>query len=594
MFQCMPEPQCLRSEGLMESTRYRRLMIVLVSFFLAGGVCGCLFGPDEEARMPYGVDPMASPLASSAAYRGTIGELTYFDGLIPLKVRGYGLVVGLGRNGSATCPGSVRAKLVQSLYKKHSFSSPVMGVAHISPEQLVDDIDTAVVLVEGEVPAGAVKGNRFDVRVRALPGSSTQSLRGGRLYTTDLEVYRMVSASASITGRVLAQAAGPLFLNPFSDDSSATRSNPLEASVVSGGVVVEGMHTRLVLVEPSYGKAKRIQDRVNAQFPGRARVADATSPSFISISIPPEYKDDISHFLNLLRSLYLSHDPTFGATRSRMLSQEILRPGAPHALICLCFESLGRTSIPDLNRLYAHRERHVSFYSAAAGLRLGDHIAVDAMAIHAEDADSEYRFQAIRALGLARGMANAAIVLRRLLDDPDARVKVAAYEALADRGDTSIVSKQIAGDNFILDLVPSKGPAFVYAKRQNKRRIALFGQSLECIPPLFYRAPDGGVTINANEGDGQLTLMRVSPQGTVSPPIPGPTDLAALIRLLGSDAEMVGDEVVGLGVDYAAIVRALYHLCEADCINADFILEQPNVLELFGPARPAGRAESEL
>jgi len=578
----------------MESTRYRRLMIVLVSFCLAGGVCGCLFGPDDKARMPYGVDAMASPLASSAAYRGTIGELTYFDGLIPLKVRGYGLVVGLGKNGSATCPDSVRTKLVQSLYKKHNFSSPVMGTAHISPEQLVDDIDTAVVLVEGEVPAGATEGNRFDVRVRALPGSSTKSLRGGRLYTTDLHIYQTVSVNMSISGRALAQAAGPLFLNPFSDDSSATRSNPLEASVVSGGMVVEGMRTRLVLVEPSYGKAKRIQDRINAQFPGGKRVADATSPSFININIPAEYENDVSHFLHLLRALYLSRDPAFGTARSRILSEEIIRPEAPHALICLCFESLGRTAIPDLNKLYAHRERHVSFYAAAAGLRLGDYIAVDAMAIHADDPHSEYRFQAIRALGLARGMANAAIALRRLLDNPDVRVKIAAYEALADRGDTSITSRKIAEDNFILDQVSSKGPAFVYAKRQDKRRIALFGQSPECIPPLFYRAPDGGVTINAEDNDEQLTLMRVSPQGTVSPPIPGPTDLAALIRLLGNDAEMVGDKVVGLGVDYAAIVRALYHLCEKDCINADFVLEQPNVLELFGPARPAGRAESEL
>ena len=51
---------------------------------------------------------------------------------------------------------------------------------------------------------------------------------------------------------------------------------------------------------------------------------------------------------------------------------------------------------------------------------------------------------------------------------------------------------------------------------------------------------------------------------------------------------------MGLGLDYGAVVRALYYLCQDHAINAKFILEQPNAAELFGPARPAGRPESEL
>ena len=63
---------------------------------------------------------------------------------------------------------------------------------------------------------------------------------------------------------------------------------------------------------------------------------------------------------------------------------------------------------------------------------------------------------------------------------------------------------------------------------------------------------------------------------------------------MGRDADVgLDDEVLGLGLGYGAVVRALYHLCEDKSINATFILEHPNVTELFGPPRPAGRPESE-
>jgi len=65
--------------------------------------------------------------------------------------------------------------------------------------------------------------------------------------------------------------------------------------------------------------------------------------------------------------------------------------------------------------------------------------------------------------------------------------------------------------------------------------------------------------------------------------------------LLGNDAGVAANgEAVGLGLDYGAVVRALYYLCQDHAVNAKFILEQPNAAELFGPARPAGRPESEL
>ena len=572
----------------------RRISLIIGIILVASS--GCFQQHENKAKIEVGVQATESMLSKSASYRDTIGALTYFDGMGPMRVRGYGLVVGLGKNGSSDCPRPIYDRLVQSLYKHHRFSSSVVGVKNISPEQLIADPDTAVVLVQGEIPPAAVEETRFDVGVMALPGTQTKSLRGGRLFTADLEVFREVSPSASISGQVLAMAAGPVFLNPFAEGDAATQSNPLEGIVVGGGFVVKDRRIRLVLTQPSYPRARQIQNRINSQFSGPTKVADAISPSFIQLHVPQEYSDDTGHFLALVRSLYLTRDPAFEAARATALAEEIIHPTAPHAQISHCFEGLGRSALPKLNELYTHSKDYVSFHAAVAGMRLGDHVACDCLAMQSAKAEGEFRFQAIRALGEAKGMGAAAVALRKLLHDSDPRVQIAAYEALIKRNDPTIESIPIAGDNFVLDHIPDASTNFIYVKRSAARRIALFGGALQCSPPVLYRSPDGSVTINAAPGEEELTILRsVVASGSMSPPIPAPRALPPLIRLLGSEAGIAsGGTATGLGLDYGAVVRALYYLCQNHAIDAKFILEQPNAAELFGPAQLAGRPESEL
>lgn len=557
---------------------------------------GCTWVKEDNRKLDLGVDPVAGALAKSAAYRDTIGAITYFDGLRPMRVRGYGIVGGLGRNGSRDCPRHIYDRLVEALYKQHRVTSSVVGVTTMTPEAMINDLDTAVVMVEGEIPPAAMNGDLFDVVVSAVPGTETKSLRGGRLFVSDLHVFRPVSDSVSITGKVLARAAGPVFVNPFMEDDAPTKTDPLTGIVLGGGRVEEARRLRLVLLQSSYARAQQVQDRINAFFPAAMRVADAVSPSFVQIRVPEEFRGNTAHFLGLLRALYLSHDPRFEAVRAKMLAEEIVRPGAPHALIALAFEGLGRTALPALNDLYPHPNDDVGFHVAAAGLRLGDHVAGDAMAAHARDPECRYRHAAVRALSEARGMAGAAMTLRQLLYDDDVRIRTAAYQGLAVRGDASVESRYIGGDNFVLDLVPTRGDPFIFARRSGERRIALFGAGLKCRPPALYRAPDGSLTISAQPEDQTLTLMRfMVASGAASEPIAAPQDVASLIELLGRRAEIDFDgNVTGLGVDYAGIVHALYRLSQDKTIAADFVLEQPNVADLLGPPPATGRPESEL
>ncbi len=580
----------------MRLTKWSRWTAVLAALAIISG-CQPIVWQRESAKKPKRISSNESaPSASEIAFRNSIGAQSYYEGMQPLVVRGYGLVVGLGKNGSRECPKPVFEKLVRNMYRHRRPQGKMINNDQTSPEKMITDLDTAVVVVQGQIPAAAVTGTHFDVTVSAFPGTRTKSLRGGTLLVSELEVYQRNAEGKALSSRPLARAFGPVFLNPFSSEGSATTASELRGAILGGGIAKEDRKVRLVLTRPSYKAARSIQERINNFFPGVRKIADAKSPSFIQLHIPSEYAHETSHFLGLVRSIYMSQDPTFAGAKARQLGKAMLAPTAPHPQISLALEGLGRDALPVLAELYSHNQEYVSFHAAVAGLRLNDYIAGDTMAMIATRSESLFRYQAIRALGQASGMANTAIALRQLVFDSDPRIRIAAYEALASRNDRSIVRSKLAGNAFQIDRVESGEPSFVYAKRTGHRRIVLFGKNLQCAPPVFYRSTDGSLTMTAEKNADSLTLLRrVNETGSVSPPVEAPFDLQPLIELLGNNADLdLQGRVTGLGLDYGAVVQAIYELCKSNGNQLQFILEQPNASELFGPTRPTGRPESEL
>lgn len=552
--------------------------------------------PKKDTDDKY-VDTTLGDLAKSGAYRDTIAEQGWIEGLRLMQVRGYGLVAGLGTHGSRECPRGVRERLIQSMYKKPEFSGSGLEPAPISPEQLIADLDTAVVMIEGEIPAAAAKGDTFDVFIRALPGTQTVSLEGGSLYTADLHIYRDVPSGGAVEGGVLATAHGPIFVNPFaSGPEAATKRSPREGIVIGGGCVEEPRRIRFVLTSPSYQRARTVTDAINARFSSSRKVADADSPSHVNLRIPGEFREDPFHFIALVRHLYLTQRQGFADERAKELAEEILSETAPHADIALAWEGIGRTVLPILQRLYENDRPHVRFYAALTGLRLGDEVAVQVLAPFAKSADSPYRLTAIEEFGRAIRCIRAANVLRELLDDSDPRIRVEAYEALLARDDRFINRKLIGDGNFSLDRVESVAENIVYVRRTGFPRVVLIGSDLHCKPPLFYQDPNELLTLTADENARRLTIVRRSPfGGASSPPLPGPLDLGDLVDMLGDDPVVGADgQVHGLAVGYSTIVHALYTLCATDAVNAAFMMQAATVTEMFGPMSTTGREESDL
>ncbi len=538
-------------------------------------------------------------IALATSIESTIASVAYAEGGLRLmRVRGYGLVVGLAGKGSTRCPESLRNYLADAIrrtrmsdpYRRKSGSEP-------TPGQMIDSADTAVVLIEAEIPAGAIKKRRFDVRVTAVD-EDTSSLVGGILLETDLKVFQSISPAAVLEGKTLARAGGPVFVNPFREaTATAATINQREGHIIAGGTTTEDRTLTLATAIPSYATVRQVQDAINARFKATPHTASAESPSRITLRVPPEFQAREGRFLETLMHLPLNNNSTENQARARILAAELSQPDAPHRELALSLEGIGRPAIDLIRPLYAHTNRPVSFFAAVTGLRLADPAAIDVIIRHAKDPRSPYRYQAIRELGESKLPERASATLQELLDGEDPQLRVLAYEALR-LVDRNAVSQSVVGErveNYLLEVVPSNGRPLIYARRTKAPRIALIGgDPMVCRPPVLYAEPDGPITLTAKIGDTHLSILKRDPARTLGPYFT-PLAVPVLTRFLGDDLRTDADgQLQGLGLDYGSVVAVLYRLCANRGIDADMCWEDPENEKLLGPLQPMGRPESEL
>ncbi len=542
---------------------------------------------------------------------GAVADFAYLQGGGPQIVRGYGLVVGLAGNGSGEAPPAIRKGLIEQM-KRYGIGSYATATSLLQPKRLIADKDTAVVVVSGAIPPGTPKGTPIDLQVTALPQSQTLSLDGGTLFLTELRAFR-VRAEGIAESKVLATGKGSIFVNPF-----AAKAGPADAAhlrkglIIGGGVTTEPRKIRLLLRQADYGKAQALQDRINDRFPTYPKTAVGRSPTIIDITIPAAQRKHFTDFLRLLMHVYVPRGPAEEA-KARQLAKAILAPAAPHESISLIWEAMGRQTVPHFRSLYLSANTRAAYYAARAGARLGDHPAVEVV-IRMAKSNSPLRFDAIPELGRTRASRPTA-VLKGLLNDPDARVRVAAYEALAERGLPVGIETLDVDGRFRLDVVPGESDFLIYATRTVSPRIVLFGHGMQVKRAVYFRTPDDLITVHAEPGDDRLGVYRrVGADKRLSYELKVPFDVRSLVLAMGrnpvvdlasnfytwvpavktvtedgKDRRVYGrlkKKFRGLGLTYSQVVGALYRMSETgtgQIIPARFVLQK---LPASGTIRP--------
>jgi len=563
---------------------------------------GCGDSRDWGLRRQVPPEPTPKPAdAVDPVLADTVGAQVVVGSGAPLRLRGFGVVAGLGENGGSDCPAAIREYLLDYFAREFAPRDAADGRARLSPQRLLDSPDTAVVAVHGLVPAGAPRGTRFDLQIEAL-GTQTRSLEGGILLPCELKRFDVAaSGKGLVAGRTLARARGLVFTNPFGDlERGAAAQNARRGYALGAGRTLEDRTVRLLLQEPSYWMAQRIERRLNERFGHDPPAAQAMSRGYLTLTTPAQFADDPEHFRELATHLYLESAPELIERKLIELSRHLDEPDPVLNHIALVWEALGRTAIPHIQPLYTHVRPAVRFYAGRAGLRLGDAAALAPLTQLAEAADSPYQVLAVRELGRCR-FPQAVQRLVPLLDTDDQELRIAAYEALLAQRHPAVVTREFYSVldptqvNLTLDVVQSGGKPLLYVRRTLEPRIAVLGPDVHLSVPLFYSHPSDWVTLNALEGSSQIAILAQTRTGRrLSDPLLVPPRVVDLIcALAGVPVEGEQGQLRGIGLGYAQIVEVLDALCAAGTIPARLVLQRASVVDLLGPAERPERPETD-
>lgn len=571
------------------------------------GACCLLwsFGCESSKRRepPPEPAPAAAPPADPVL-SGTVGAYTYLGDAVAQPVSGFGIVIGLGDRGSGDCPTTIREYLVETMMKEAETWGSLEQRKKFSPGEHIDSLATAVVQVSGLVPAGAVKGARFDLRIDAIPGTSTRSLRGGLLLPCELRVPDPSgSLDSLLAGAIVARAGGPVYIDPFRPEAKTAPAVAERTGwVLGGGQTLEARDVRLLLREPSYPLARRLEERLNERFGQRPKVAEAMSQGYLELKTPPEYAARPSDFLQLLTHVFADTRPIATEEKLRELAVRITQPGVDPLQISLVWEGFGAGVLPALQPFYAHENLQVRFAAVRAGLRLGDVTALPIMSALVGSSDEALALAAVAELTRC-SMPQAATDLVPLLDHERPEMRIAAYEGLLRHRHPAVESLALPSlldpqqINLILDVVESNGEPLIFIRRSRLPRIAVFNPRARLFLPLFYSDARDSVMLNASGDAADITVL-MKRAGRLTEPLLVPPRVVDLIRAL-ADVPLpdATGRLRGIGLCYSEVVEILAALSEDKTIPATLEVEaaeRPDLEPRRTPSRPeTDEAESD-
>ena len=562
-------------------------MQVLLGVVLASLVAGC------TARQKAMLTPTSQPQPPPPAYvAGTVAEYARLTGGGELPVQGYGLVIGLGNNGSGEVPPNLRQYFTQYLTKRKLLPRQ-SDARELTIQRILSDPDTAVVEVRGTIPAGAAPGKRFDVSVSSLPQTQTRSLDGGVLLPTEL-FFSVLGPTTAKRSKALAEAEGPLFVNPFLDPNVPSDSAKLrQGRIIGGAEVKEGRNYRLQLRQSDYQMCNLLRNRINERFGGGEQIASASNPAISGLKVPRSYSDDHEGFLRLMMHLPINQSGSALESKAMAIASA-MTSGADHEELALVWEAIGRQVVPTVKRFYSSHNQLCAFYAARTGARLGDAGGTEVLIRFAKMDGSPLQLQAIEELGKGRSSAAAIAALQPLVDNDNDLVRIAAYEALLRQGDSGKVARITLKDQFNLDIVASKSHPIVYASQTTEPKLVLFGKDMEVQRPVFYNAPDDLVTVHGDKA-GRITVVRkIQQTGGYSEPLTVDPSVRSLVTALGTLPEVTTiRKPAGLGLTYGQVVSVLYRMCKEGDIRAEFRLQQlPDVQRIYQDTVTVGRPDT--
>ena len=454
-----------------------------------------------------------------------------------VKIEAVALVTNLAGTGEDPAPSPQRAAILHELQTR--------GVQN--PNQLLASPNTALVLVKGYLPPGVQKGDKFDLEVQIPSRSETTSLRGGWLMETRMAEMAVLGNQIR-DGHIMALGQGSILVDP-SADGEKDRPLLVKGRVLGGGTAVTPRSLGLVIKsdDKSIRLSSQIGIAVNKRFHTFSQgikkgVANPKTDEFVELIVHPRYKDNISRYLRVVRSIAVKESPAEQSSRLEQLEKQLLDP-VTAATAALRLEAIGLESVKALSKGLEAKDVEVRFYAAEALAYLDQSNAAPTLAAAAKE-ESAFRAYALAALGAMDDVA-AFDELRSLLDVSSVETRYGSFRAMwAMNSNEPLVRGENLGNQFSYHLLTTSGPPLIHVNRTYRAELVIFGHEQQFKPPLVLDAGKS-IMINAAAGSDKVTVSKFAV---------GEPDQK---RVVSTKIDDVVRAIVELGGTYPDVVQAL-------------------------------------
>jgi flagellar basal body P-ring protein FlgI len=478
-----------------------------------------------------------------------VGALSRPYGTNFIKLECISLVTGLAGTGEDPAPSVQRAAVIDEMHRRNI----------IHADQILASPDTALVLVRGFLKPGIQKGDKFDVEVRVPSRSETTSLRGGYLLESRMTELAVL-AGAAHKGHTMGLAQGPVLVDP-SADSSNKANKLIQGWVLGGGTAIKERSLGLVVHEEqrTIRVSQQIGSSINHRFHTHVKgvkqgVATPKTDEFIELLVHPRYKDNITRYVQVIRSIPFRETPSALQARLQLLERQLHDP-VTCSSAALRLEAIGPEAIPTLLTGIKAEDPEVRFRAAEALAYLDQTDAAKPLGNAAAN-EPAFRAGAMQALS-AMDDAMARDELHNLLHVSSAETRYGAFRALWEMNPNDpIISGRMLGGQFSYHVVESDGPAMIHVTRSTRPEIVMFGVGQRFTLPLALEA--GKHIILTGEAGDSITVSRFAV---------GEPDQKRQVSTLVED---VIHAILDLGGTYPDVVQVLQQAKEKNALTSRF------------------------
>ncbi len=449
------------------------------------------------------------------------------------RIENLGLVTQLPGTGGIVEASDQREKML-NVMRRHNVTQP---------NKLLDDPNTAMVVVFVNVPPAARKNSLHNVGVIKSNHAEMTSLRGGWLMRTELNEKNLLDGKIR-EGFDFAAAEGPIV-------TEAQLTGKTDASASLNGVIVGGAK---LIKERSLGIAfteefsdavtqaavlPAINDRFTV-FDGQKKdgIATPIKDGYVELKIPQRYEKDPFHFINVVLSLGFAESASRRTERMELCKQQLGEPTTVRNAAWQ-LEAMGKDAIPILTNALTHPDPEVRFYTAHALAYLNDSRSVSVLKALAPQ-QAAFRAMCLTALASV-DHHEADKVLVELLHAADPETRYGAMRAIRSRdADNPQVTGIPVGKTGSILQIPSNAPPLVAISLEQRPEVVIFGEPpVLTLPPFMQINPR--IVLKSDSPD-MVTISHFAPdeQDRVTQ---CKTDLPSLLTAISSVGGSYGDWV---------------------------------------------------